>query len=197
MRSAALINIRGDVDFFCFPEFDSPSVFASILDEEKGGTFTVRPGSDTFQLKQLYLPETNVLLTGFLSDNGIAEVSDFMPVAEGSGCHCIMRRITVLEGNIEFSVCCSPKFDYARSGHRLARLRDNGGSTRYLEALTNDTNYYPAQLNLAVAQKNEAFSIVQLYSALGGNAAPDSIYVRSSDLVFVTDLRPETRETRL
>ena len=119
MRSAALINIRGDVDFFCFPEFDSPSVFASILDEEKGGTFTVRPGSDTFQLKQLYLPETNVLLTRFISDNRIAEVSDFMPVAEESGCHCIMRRITVLEGNIDFSVCCSPKFDYARSGHRV------------------------------------------------------------------------------
>lgn len=76
MRSAALINIRGDVDFFCFPEFDSPSVFASILDEEKGGTFAVRPGSDAFQLKQLYLPETNVLLTRFISDNGIAEVSD-------------------------------------------------------------------------------------------------------------------------
>jgi multidrug efflux system outer membrane protein len=56
----------------------------------------------------------------------------------------------------------------AEDATRLARLRYNGGSTSYLEVLTNDTNYYTAQLNLAVAQENEALSIVQLYSALGG-----------------------------
>jgi GH15 family glucan-1,4-alpha-glucosidase len=125
MRSAALINITGEIDFFCFPEFDSPSVFASLLDEGNGGSFVLRPSSDTFDLKQCYVPETNVLMTRFISDHGIAEVSDFMPIAAESGYHGIMRHLTVMQGTIDFSLRCSPKFNYAQSTHRAEH--SNGG----------------------------------------------------------------------
>jgi GH15 family glucan-1,4-alpha-glucosidase len=139
MRSAALISVSGDIDFFCYPEFDSPTVFCSLLDENKGGGFSLRPSSDTFHLKQCYVPETNVLLTRFISEHGLAEVSDFMPVAEESSCHCIMRHLTVLQGAIEFSLRCSPKFNYARSPHRAER---SNGDVLF----TPQTNALPAML---------------------------------------------------
>ena len=80
MRSAALVTMEGSVDFYCFPEFDSPSVFAALLDTEKGGCFEIRPVFKSGHTRQLYLPDTNVLLTRFLSEEGLVEITDFMPV---------------------------------------------------------------------------------------------------------------------
>ena len=74
MRTAALVGMNGSIDWFCCPSFDSPSVFAAILDENKGGYFQICPESSDVSTKQLYWPETNVLLTRFLSANGVAEV---------------------------------------------------------------------------------------------------------------------------
>ena len=78
MRSAALVGVNGSIDWFCFPHFDSPSIFAKILDFRKGGYFSISPVSE-FKTKQFYWPETNVLITRYLTTEGIVEVSDFMP----------------------------------------------------------------------------------------------------------------------
>jgi GH15 family glucan-1,4-alpha-glucosidase len=78
MHTAALIGMDGTIDWLCLPMFDSPSVFAAILDDEKGGHFSLRP-MEYFHSQQLYLPDTNVLLTRYLSPQGVAEVVDFMP----------------------------------------------------------------------------------------------------------------------
>src|SRR5712672_2096501 len=91
MRSLALVSVTGSIDFFCFPRFDSPSVFAALLDPEKGGFFCIQPNLDNSRTKQLHLPDTNILLTRFLSENGIAEVTDFMPILSESAHSQVVR----------------------------------------------------------------------------------------------------------
>ena len=122
MRSAALVAIDGTIDFFCFPTFDSPTIFASLLDSEQGGLFRIEPHMENIRYKQLYLPDTNILITRFLSEEGVAELTDFMPVESGSEgsayAHQILRRLKVIRGDIRFTVRCAPRFNYARSAHR-------------------------------------------------------------------------------
>lgn len=130
MRSAALVSVVGSVDFFCFPEFDSPTVFASLLDPAKGGAFTICPERQGYNTKQMYLPETNVLLTRFLADDGIIELTDFMPVNASPQGHCLMRRITVINGEARIKLRCAPRFNYARSSHLTER---RGGSIVFTE----------------------------------------------------------------
>ncbi|HEY3673824.1 MAG TPA: glycoside hydrolase family 15 protein [Acidimicrobiia bacterium] len=117
MRTAALVGATGSIDWLCFPHFDSPSVFAAILDDDEGGRFVVSPTGDRFRSKQLYWPDSNVLVTRFLSDSGVAEVIDYMPVgaaAEGYGRRCIVRHVRGIRGTMSLRMHCAPKFDYAR-----------------------------------------------------------------------------------
>jgi len=80
MHTAALVGVNGTIDWMCFPHFDSPAIFASILDARKGGHFSISPVEKDFKSKQLYHPDTNVLITRFLSPNAVGEIVDFMPV---------------------------------------------------------------------------------------------------------------------
>lgn len=80
LHTVALVSKFGSIDFLCFTRFDSPSIFASMLDADKGGFFDVRPQLEDVDTKRLYLPDTTVLLTRFLSEEGVAELTDFMPV---------------------------------------------------------------------------------------------------------------------
>jgi GH15 family glucan-1,4-alpha-glucosidase len=117
MRTAALVGATGSIDWLCFPHFDSPSVFAAILDEEKGGRFVISPSVEGFRSKQLYWPDSNVLVTRFLSDSGVAEVIDYMPVGEVAaryGRRCIVRHVRGIRGTMSLHMHCAPKFDYAR-----------------------------------------------------------------------------------
>ena len=82
METVALVGMDGSIDFMCFPHFDSPTIFAAILDHEKGGRFRIAPVLEGARQKQLYLPDSNVLLSRFLSEGGVAEISDFMAVVE-------------------------------------------------------------------------------------------------------------------
>jgi len=66
LNTVALVGLNGSIDFFCVPYFDSPTLFASILDSEKGGHFRIAPYRDNSKRKQMYFPDTNVLLTRFL-----------------------------------------------------------------------------------------------------------------------------------
>src|SRR5690349_10088247 len=78
LKTVALVGLNGSIDFMCFPNFDSPSLFACLLDKEKGGYFSIAPVFKEMKTKQLYLPDTNVLLTRFLSTEGVGEITDFM-----------------------------------------------------------------------------------------------------------------------
>jgi GH15 family glucan-1,4-alpha-glucosidase len=120
LHTAALVGIDGTIDWLCLPRFDAPSVFASILDDEKGGHFRLRP-LNYVRSQQLYLPDTNVLLTRFLSSEGVAEVLDFMPIEAGlKERHDLVRSIRVVRGSMRFEVDCRPAFDYARRRHTIS-----------------------------------------------------------------------------
>ena len=119
MKSLALIGKEGSIDFFCFPRFDSPSIFVALLDPDKGGYFCIRPMLDGKNTKQLYLPDTNIVLTRFLADDGLAELTDFMPVSERDDLNQIVRIVRVIHGEVTFQMDCFPRFDYARSSHTI------------------------------------------------------------------------------
>jgi GH15 family glucan-1,4-alpha-glucosidase len=117
LQTAALVALDGTIDFLCLPHFDSPSVFASLLDADKGGRFTISPDLDQPRHKQLYLPNTNLLLTRYLAAEGVVEISDFMPVHPREHTSRVVRRVKTVRGEIRYRVRCGPRFDYARSAH--------------------------------------------------------------------------------
>jgi len=119
LRTAALVGRDGTVDWLCLPAFDSPSVFCSILDDEKGGHFQLRPLSHA-RSQQIYLPDTNVLLTRFLSPEGVVEILDYMPIATGSGHSRLVRSVHAVRGEMPFELECRPAFDYARARHTVS-----------------------------------------------------------------------------
>jgi GH15 family glucan-1,4-alpha-glucosidase len=122
MRTVALVSMKGSIDWFCFPYFDSPSIFAAILDDKKGGHFTIAPRNEEVTYKQLYWPDTNVLITRFLSPEGVGEVIDYMPVIapkEKHGHHLLIRMVKVVRGTMAFGMECRPAFNYARDNHRM------------------------------------------------------------------------------
>jgi GH15 family glucan-1,4-alpha-glucosidase len=125
LHTVALIGMDGSVDFLSFPHFDSPTVFAALLDAGRGGRFQLRPCLHDGTVKQMYLPDTNVLITRMLSKVGVAEVSDFMPVetAPGTHWHAIVRRAKCVRGEVAFDMICEPRFDYARADHKV-EVRD-------------------------------------------------------------------------
>ena len=125
LHTVALVGMNGSIDFMCYPHFDSPTLFAALLDHRKGGSFRIAPLHDGIQQKQMYLPDTNMLLTRFLSREGVAELSDFMPVQESGHAHRLVRRIKTVKGRFKYRLLCDPRFDYGRSQHR-AEVRDNG-----------------------------------------------------------------------
>ncbi|HEY0010236.1 MAG TPA: glycoside hydrolase family 15 protein [Tepidisphaeraceae bacterium] len=120
MHTAALVGKNGSIDWLCMPHFDSPSVFGAILDDKKGGYFKIAPVIEQFTKKQVYWPETNVLITRFLSTQGVVEVVDYMPVGlkpGEPGFRQLVRRVDVIRGSAEIKVECFPAFNYARDAH--------------------------------------------------------------------------------
>jgi GH15 family glucan-1,4-alpha-glucosidase len=130
MRTVALVGMNGSIDWYCYPHFDSPSVFGAILDDKKGGRFQISAASDGVRHKQFYWPSTNVLVTRFLMADGIAELEDFMPVglsSESSAYRRVYRRIRCVRGTVRISVTCRPAFDYGRQTHEVV-IGTNGAT---------------------------------------------------------------------
>src|SRR5579859_76530 len=128
MRTVALVGMNGSIDWYCHPQFDSPSIFGAILDDKKGGSFQISASGDGVRHKQVYWPSTNVLVTRFLLVDGIAELEDFMPVglpSDSPEYHCIYRRIRCVRGAVRISVSCRPAFDYGRQTHDI-QIEANG-----------------------------------------------------------------------
>jgi GH15 family glucan-1,4-alpha-glucosidase len=131
LQTAALVATDGTVDWFCCPRFDSPSLFASLLDAGKGGYCRVRPEGEDFVTRQMYLPGTAILVTRFMTQDGVGEVSDFMPVAghTPTSRHRLVRVLRCVRGTFRFVAEIRPRFDYARRPHKL-EVSDDGAVFR-------------------------------------------------------------------
>ena len=129
MHTVALVARDGSIDWCCLPNFDSPSIFAALLDDQKGGYFRIYTTGQIDRYQQMYLPDTNVLVTRFLSAQGVGEIVDFMPVREDAPkrvpIHQIVRIARAIRGPVHFRLECRPRFDYARQSHRLV-IEDRG-----------------------------------------------------------------------
>ncbi len=124
MRSAALVNDKGSVDFFCWPEFDSPSIFCSLLDSPEAGIFQLAPDLPDARREQIYLPDTNVLQTRWLSDHAVVEVTDLLPIGDSEDdLPMLMRRVRVVSGQATIRMRCAVRHDYARAPTK-ARARN-------------------------------------------------------------------------
>jgi GH15 family glucan-1,4-alpha-glucosidase len=131
LQTAALVATDGTIDWFCAPRFDSPAIFASILDQKKGGYFRIRAVGTNYVTRQLYLPGAPILITRFLSSDGVGEVIDFMPIAgdRATDRHRLVRMIRVVRGEMRFELDAQPRFDFGRSEHQM-EVFDDGVSFR-------------------------------------------------------------------
>ena len=120
LQTAALVTTNGTIDWFCCPRFDSPSIFASLLDADKGGHFQIAPEQDGYATRQLYLPDSAILITRFMTADGVGELVDFMPVVTGRATdrHRIVRVMRVPRGTMRFAMSLQPRFDYGRAKHK-------------------------------------------------------------------------------
>ncbi|MFD3439671.1 glycoside hydrolase family 15 protein [Streptomyces sp. NPDC058685] len=126
LRTAALVGTDGRIDWFCAPRFDSPSVFGSLLDARRGGYWEIRPVCAGVTHHQFYFPDTNILLTRMLTEHGIVEIQDFMPILrEKDPDHRqrLVRRVVNVRGHMTMSVRIAPRLDYGREMPRTERTR--------------------------------------------------------------------------
>lgn len=128
LHTAALVGRNGSIDWLCLPRFDSPSVFGSILDDDKGGRFSIGAVGRAAS-RQLYVPDTNVLVTRFVTPDGVAEVYDCMPIdvdelGTAASVHDLVRVVHGVRGTVDLELYCKPAFDYARAGHTVRPLPD-------------------------------------------------------------------------
>ncbi len=196
MRTTALVGKNGSIDWWCYPRLDSPSIFASILDDEKGGRFQVHPTHDVIRSTQFYWPETNVLVTRFVCDEGIGEVRDFMVLEksnDGEGHRTrIIRQMLVVSGEMHFRMVCQPAFDYARGTHSI-ELTDNGAvfHTDDLHLSLSCTVLIEQQGNTAVAefavQQSESVTLI-LQESDDGSCYPP-LQTDEADWCFETTVK--------
>jgi GH15 family glucan-1,4-alpha-glucosidase len=124
LHTVALVGSDGTIDWYCCPRFDSPSVFGSILDARRGGSYRISPECEVLTTRQLYFPDTNVLITRFLTGDGVGEVEDFMPVGQvraGDHRQRLVRRVVAVRGAMTFTLEMAPRFDYGRVRHDVER----------------------------------------------------------------------------
>src|SRR5712692_3201046 len=133
LSTVALVGKNGSIDWCCLPDFDSPSVFGALLDADKGGSFRLAPvEQEGLGTKQMYFPETNILITRFLTHDGVGEITDFMPIKQKGTAryeHHLVRAVHMMRGSLTFQVACRPAFNYARDTHAL-QLSEHGAVFR-------------------------------------------------------------------
>lgn len=121
LRTTALVGTNGTIDWYCCPRFDAPSVFGSILDADRGGSFELAAEVPT-RTRQFYFPDTNVLITRFFAADGVAEIQDFMPVTDESSevaRHRLIRRVICVRGVLPFKARIAPRFGYGAETHTV------------------------------------------------------------------------------
>jgi len=133
LQTAALVTTDGTIDWFCCPRFDSPSVFAALLDRTRGGHFRIAPVGRDYEAKQLYFPDSAVLITRFMTPDGVGEVVDFMPIdrpEQATAQHRLVRLVRVVRGQMRFAIECAPRFDYGRQSHEVELLEQHAAIFR-------------------------------------------------------------------
>jgi GH15 family glucan-1,4-alpha-glucosidase len=148
LQTAALVATDGTIDWFCCPRFDSPSVFGSLLDDDDGGRFALC-ASGSYVTKQMYLPQTAILVTRYLSESGVAEVLDFMPIDEpevATDRHRLLRVVRGIRGKVKFEASIEPRFDYGRKDHRT-RVSGNTASFTSDDLTLRVMSMYPLHRN--------------------------------------------------
>ena len=166
MRSIALVGMHGSIDFLCYPEFDSPTVFAALLDDKKGGCFQIEPQLTNMRTRQLYLPDTNILVTRFLAEEGVVELTDFMPIDDdGKDPDEIIRMVSVIRGNVKITMRCQPRFNYGMSAHR-AEISD-----RCARFYPEEETCLPMSLYSTVALQLDGEAAVSQFSLQAGETA--------------------------
>lgn len=127
LHTVALVGKNGSIDWYCLPTFDAPSVFGALLDADKGGFFQIKPQNMSAENhKQLYLPDTNILVTRFLTETGVGEVTDFMPIQQATHLtdrHGIVRAVHTINGTLSFEMTCRPAFNYERDPHTVEHTK--------------------------------------------------------------------------
>ncbi|MFI7425490.1 glycoside hydrolase family 15 protein [Micromonospora sp. NPDC049836] len=202
LQTAALVAQDGTIDWFCAPRFDSPSLFAGLLDRRKGGHFQISPDGVDHVSKQLYLPGTPILITRFLSADGVGELVDFMPVAgdQATDRHRLVRILRVVRGSMRFRVDCRPRFNYGRDRHEMEMHRNctvfrtpthslTLNVVRYAERLTETYEYRRSEEGVCVVatlREGEAGGVV----LETGSPEPPRAYAPAE----VDDLQVETEE---
>ena len=184
LRTIALVGMNGSIDWYCYPHFDSPSIFGSILDDKRGGRFQISADADGVRHKQFYWPSTNVLVTRFLLKDGIVELEDFMPAglpSDSPEYHKIYRRVRCVRGAVRLWVACRPAFDYGRQTHET-RIEANGaifkadGLTLALSTTVplRDDGQGGVSAEFALAEGESQVFILGEESAEGGAPVPPS-----------------------
>ncbi len=130
LETIALVDTKGSVDYLCWPCLDSPSVFAGLLDTDKGGEFSITPDMPGGRIVQMYLPDTNILLTRWMSDAASIDLVDLMPVDVDGGdvSSRLIRRLTCTRGEATLRIRCAPRFDYGRQGYAASAETHDGVS---------------------------------------------------------------------
>ncbi len=129
LRTVALIGTDGTVDWYCPARFDAPSLFGALLDKNKGGYFSITARTSYAKPKQLYLPDTNILLTRFQGKDAVGEVIDFMVPetrSTGKARDLLVRQARAVRGTVTFELACHPAFDYGRLSHELHIIQGVG-----------------------------------------------------------------------
>ncbi|MFE6925555.1 glycoside hydrolase family 15 protein [Nocardia sp. NPDC057663] len=196
LQTAALVSSNGTIDWWCAPRFDSPSVFASLLDSERGGycRVAVEPTADNLVVRQLYLPDTAILLTRFTGPDGVGEVADFMapiPGTEATDRHRLVRVIRVVRGSLTFTLDCRPRFDYGRATHTLEQRGERTAVFRsptadlHLQAtdpviLRNTDDDITARFTLAAGER----AMIVLTTTADGGPAPEPPTWESTTVEF-------------
>ncbi|MEU6284792.1 glycoside hydrolase family 15 protein [Streptomyces sp. NPDC047028] len=185
LQTAALVSSGGRIDWWCTPRFDSPSLFASLLDSERGGHCHLGvdlPSGSGTTVRQLYLSDTAILVTRFMAPEGVGEVADFMPPLDSPAPqdrHSLIRVARVVRGTMPFSFACRPRFDYGRAPHVLAPAGEHAavfrgpGTDLHVQSTTGfalrpDGDDVVSRFTLSAG---EAAAVV-LTSTTGGGSAP-------------------------
>jgi GH15 family glucan-1,4-alpha-glucosidase len=123
MRSVALVGTNGTIDWYCCPSFDSPAVFGTLLDADRGGCFELAAAVPA-TTRQFYLPDANVLITRFFAKDGVGEIQDFMPVGGAAEAqrHRLIRRVLCVRGTMPFRARVWPRFGYGMDPHVLTEV---------------------------------------------------------------------------
>jgi GH15 family glucan-1,4-alpha-glucosidase len=158
LQTAALVTTDGSIDWFCFPRFDSPSVFGALLDRRLGGRFQIRPAADAFDTTQMYLPDTAILVTRYLTVDGVGEVIDFMPVSGtvATDRHRLVRMVRCVRGRMTFEADLAPRFDYSRQPHKVRLTEDGAVFTSDHASMTLHAVREPDDAPLSQAQTSDA-----------------------------------------